>query len=196
MIKLAQYVYTQTDIEVFTLWGLSTENLTNRTQQELDYLFDLYKQITESLYDLFYQQKVNFRVAGDMDWLPQDLVDFLGQKQDEFNYPESKKTFVLAVNYGGQDEILRAMKKLVANGDTISKENLEKYSDFWGLPPVELVIRTKQQLAKRLSGFMLWWIGYAQLYFTDLYCPEFTVDELKKALKRYDQSLETQNFWK
>jgi hypothetical protein len=54
----------------------------------------------------------------------------LGQKQDEFNYPESKKTFVLAVNYGGQDEILRAMKKLVANGDTISKENLEKYSDF------------------------------------------------------------------
>lgn len=67
MIKLAQYVYTQTDIEVFTLWGLSTENLTNRTQKELDYLFDLYKQITESLYDLFYQQKVNFRVAGDMD---------------------------------------------------------------------------------------------------------------------------------
>jgi hypothetical protein len=67
MIKLAQYVYTKTDIEVFTLWGLSTENLTNRTQQELDYLFDLYKQITESLYDLFYQQKVNFRVAGDMD---------------------------------------------------------------------------------------------------------------------------------
>lgn len=130
MIKLAQYVYTQTDIEVFTLWGLSTENLTNRTQEELDYLFDLYKKITESLYDLFYQQKVNFRVAGDMDLLPQDLVDFLEQKQDEFNYPESKKTFVLAVNYGGQDEILRAMKKLVVRGDTISKENLEKYLDF------------------------------------------------------------------
>ena len=196
MIKLAQYVYTQTDIEVFTLWGLSTENLTNRTQQELDYLFDLYKQITESLYDLFYQQKVNFRVAGDMDWLPQDLVDFLEQKQDEFNYPESKKTFVLAVNYGGQDEILRAMKKLVANGDTISKENLEKYLDFWGLPPVELVIRTKQQLAKRLSGFMLWWIGYAQLYFTDLYCPDFTVKELQKALDWYEQSFESQNFGK
>lgn len=41
---------------------------------------------------------------------------------------------------------------------------------------------------------MLWRIAYAQLYFTDLYCPEFTVDEFKKALKRYDQSLETQNF--
>ena len=196
MIKLAQYIYTQTEIEVFTLWGLSTENLTNRTQQELDYLFDLYKQITENLYELFRQEKVNFRVVGDMDWLPQDLVDFLEQKQDEFKYPESKKTFVLAVNYGGQDEILRAMKKLVANGDTISKENLEKYSDFWGLPPVELVIRTKQELAKRLSGFMLWWIGYAQLYFTDLYCPDFTVKELQKALDWYEQSLESQNFGK
>lgn len=52
------------------------------------------------------------------------------EKQREFCYPESKKTFVLAVNYGGQDEILRAMKKLVASGDVISKENLEKYSDF------------------------------------------------------------------
>jgi di-trans,poly-cis-decaprenylcistransferase len=62
------------------------------------------------------------------------------------------------------------------------------------LPTVDLVIRTKQKLAKRLSGFMLWRIAYAQLYFTDLYCPEFTVDELKKALKRYDQSIETQNF--
>ena len=196
MIKLAQYVYTQTDIEVFTLWGLSTENLTNRTAQELDYLFDLYRKITENLYELFRQEKVNFRVVGDLHWLPHDLVDFLEKKQDEFNYPESKKTFVLAVNYGGQDEILRAMKKLVASGDVISKENLEKYLDFWGLPPVELVIRTKQQLAKRLSGFMLWWIGYAQLYFTDLYCPDFTVKELQKALDWYEQSLESQNFGK
>ena len=196
MIKIAQYIYTQTEIEVFTLWGLSTENLTNRSQQELGYLFDLYRQITENLYELFRQKKVNFRVAGDMEGLPHDLVSFLEQKQDEFSYPESKKTFVLAVNYGGQDEILRAMKKLVSSGDTISKENLEKYSDFWGWPPVELVIRTKQELAKRLSGFMLWWIGYAQLYFTDLYCPDFTVKELQKALDWYEQSLESQNFGK
>ena len=130
MIKIAQYIYTQTEIEVFTLWGLSTENLTNRSQQELGYLFDLYRQITENLYELFRQKKVNFRVAGDMEGLPHDLVSFLEQKQDEFSYPESNKTFVLAVNYGGQDEILRAMKKLVASGDVITKEKLEKYLDF------------------------------------------------------------------
>lgn len=58
------------------------------------------------------------------------MADFLIGKQTDFCYPESNKTFVLAVNYGGQDEILRAMKKLVASGDVITKENLEKYSDF------------------------------------------------------------------
>jgi len=62
------------------------------------------------------------------------------------------------------------------------------------LPTVDLVIRTKQKLAKRLSGFMLRRIGYAQLYFTDLYCPEFTVDEFEKAIIRWRDSLESQNF--
>ena len=66
--------------------------------------------------------------------------------------------------------------------------------DFGGLPTVDLVIRTKQKLAKRLSGFMLRWIGYAQLYFTDLYCPQFTVDEFDKAVEWRNSSLESQNF--
>ena len=66
--------------------------------------------------------------------------------------------------------------------------------DFGRLPTVDLVIRTKQKLAKRLSGFMLRWIGYAQLYFTDLYCPQFTVEEFNKAIERRNSSLDSQNF--
>lgn len=196
MIKIAKYVYAQTPIQVFTLWWLSTENLTNRSQGELDYLFDLYKQITEDLYDLFLQYRVNFRVAGDFEALPQDLVDFLKEKMKEFTFPDSEKAFVLAVNYGGQDEILRGIQKLCAQNLEITKQNFEQCLDFAGLPPVELVIRTKQELAKRLSGFMLWRIWYAQLYFTDLYCPDFTVKELEKALDRYDSTIGSQNFWK
>jgi undecaprenyl diphosphate synthase len=100
------------------------------------------------------------------------------------------------VNYWWQDEILRAMKKLADSWDEITKENLEKYMDFGWLPTVDLVIRTKQKLAKRLSGFMLRWIGYAQLYFTDLYCPQFTVEEFNKAIQWRNDTLWTQNFWK
>ena len=163
---------------------------------ELNYLFDLYKRITENLYDMMRKNHVNFRFAGDKSQLPSHLIDFINEKESEFVFPNSPKTFVLAVNYGWQDEILRAMKKLAGSWDEITKENLEKYMDFGWLPTVDLVIRTKQKLAKRLSGFMLRWIGYAQLYFTDLYCPQFTVDEFNKAIQWRNDTLWTQNFWK
>ena len=195
-IEIAEYIFKETPIEVFTLRGLSTENLKNRSNAELSYLFELYKQVTETLYETMKLHQVNFRIAGDKSQLPSELISFLEEKQKKFRFPSSPKTLVLAINYGGQDEIIRAAQKLQKQNQEITKESLESTMDFWGLPTVDLVIRTKQKLAKRLSGFMLWRIAYAQLYFTDLYCPEFTVDELKKALKRYDQSLETQNFWK
>ena len=146
--------------------------------------------------DVFHKNHVNFRIAWDMSELPDNLVNFFIEVMEEFNYPDSKKTFVMAINYWWQDEILRAMKKLSDSWDEISQENLEKYMDFGWLPTVDLIIRTKQKLAKGLSGFMLRWIGYAQLYFTDLYCPEFTVDEFKKAIIRWRDSLWSQNFWK
>lgn len=162
---------------------------------ELAYLFELYKKITEDLYRILREQQVNFRIAGDKKQLPDHLVKFLEEKENEFRFP-TNKTLVLAINYGGQDEIIRAAQKLQTKNIAITKENLEKTMDFANLPTVDLVIRTKQKLAKRLSGFMLWWIAYAQLYFTDLYCPEFTIAEFQKALKRYESTLENQNFGK
>ena len=194
-IDLARYLFEKTPVDVFTLWGLSTENLKKRSESELSYLFTLYENVTEALYDMMRKYQVNFRVAGDLSGLPQNLQDFLLQKQQAFTF-DSPKVFVLAVNYGGQDEILRGVKKLIDRGEEITKENLEKDMDFWNLPVVDLVIRTKQQFTKRLSGFMLWWIWYAQLYFTDLFCPDFTVDELEKALIWWNSTLDTQNFGK
>lgn len=193
--EIASYLFSSTPVEVFTLRGLSTENLKERSEMELAYLFELYKKVTEALYDIMRTHQVNFRVAGDKSQLPSDLVNFLEAKEQEFRFP-TPKTLVLAINYGGQDEILRAVKKLNVNGEEINKETLENAMDFAGLPTVDLVIRTKQKLAKRLSGFMLWWIGYAQLYFTDLYCPDFTVAELEKAIERWRGTLESQNFGK
>jgi len=163
---------------------------------ELNYLFDLYKRITENLYDMMRRNHVNFRFAGDKTQLPSHLINFINEKESEFVFPDSSKTFVLAVNYGWQDEILRAVKKLNDSWDEINKENLEKYMDFGGLPTVDLVIRTKQKLAKRLSGFMLRRIGYAQLYFTDLYCPQFTLQEFNKAIEWWNSTLGSQNFWR
>ena len=195
-IELAIHIFENTTVDVFTLRWLSTENLKNRTKMELNYLFDLYKRITENLYDMMRKNHVNFHVAWDRTQLPRHLIKFLDEKESEFKFPDSSKTFVLAINYGWQDEILRAVKKLNDSWEEINKGNLEKYMDFGWLPTVDLVIRTKQKLAKRLSGFMLRRIGYAQLYFTDLYCPQFTVEEFDKAIEWRNSSLDSQNFGK
>ncbi len=195
VIEITQYIFSKTPIEVFTIWGLSTENLKNRSEKELEYLFELYKKIPQDLFDFLKEKKVNFKVVWNKNRLPNHLINFLNQKEKELTI-NSWKTLVLAINYGWQDEILRWIQKLCDNNEKATKENLEKYMDFGWLPPVELVIRTKQKLAKRLSGFMLWWIGYAQLYFTDLYCPDFTIDEFQKALEWYSSTVKTQNFGK
>lgn len=194
--ELSTYIFENTDVEVFTVWWLSTENLKNRTQDELNYLFGLYKKTSEDMKDVFRKNHVNFRVVWDMDKLPDELVEFFNEKMEEFKYLDSNKTFVMAINYWWQNEILRAIKKLCDSWCEINQENLEKYMDFWWLPTVDLVIRTKQKLAKRLSWFMLWRIWYAQLYFTDVYCPDFTVDEFEKAIARWRDSLGSQNFGK
>ena len=195
MMELAIHIFTKSETKVFTLWWLSTENLKNRSQEELEYLFVLYEEITQQLYDTLHKEQVNFWVAGNIDQLPDHLKNRLLAKQKEYRYP-TDRWFVLAINYWGQDEILRGIKSLISSGESITQDNLEKHMDFGHLPKVDLVIRTKQQYAKRLSGFMLWWIGYAQLYFSDLFCPDFTVEELEKAIAWYNDSTATQNFGK
>ena len=195
IVELGKYIFEQTPIKVYTAWGLSTENLKNRSEQELNYLFELYKKIWNDMFDILKKNKVNFRVAWNINELPQHLQDFLNQKIKELSFDSDKYMF-LALNYGWQDEILRAIKKTEQNNEELSKENIEKNMDFGMVPPVELVIRTKQKLAQRLSWFMLWWIGYAQLYFTEKYFPAFNIDELEKALIWYSSTIKTQNYWK
>lgn len=196
VIQIAEYIFTKTPIQVFTIWWLSTENLKNRSKEELDYLFELYKKIPWNLYNILKENKVNLYLSWNIEQLPDHLVNFLKEKVKQLTFLESKKYLTLAINYGWQDEILRWIKALIETKEEVTKENLEKHLDFWILPNVELVIRTKQQLAQRLSWFMLWWIWYAQLYFTNLYCPDFTIEEFEKALLWFDSTIQTQNYGK
>lgn len=76
----------------------------------------------------FYQ--VNFRIAGDKSQLPSELISFLKEKEQKFRFPSSPKTLVLAINYGGQDEIIRAAQKLQHQNQEITKESLEATMDF------------------------------------------------------------------
>ncbi|USN54509.1 MAG: undecaprenyl diphosphate synthase family protein [Candidatus Peribacteria bacterium] len=109
------------------------------------------------------------------------------------------RTCITAVNYGGRDEIIRGFQSYITQGGVVADltaEQFGQYLDFGDVAPVDLVIRTKGDVARRLSGFMSWWIGYAELYFTAAKFPEFDISELEKALIWYDSICEERNFGK
>lgn len=197
---LARYIFEHTDIDVMTTWGLSTENMAERSPEELSFLFELCQMAVEQMIPLMEEHHISFRRAGSPVGVPEDLRVYLNDVQTKYHY-DTTKTIVLAFNYGGRDEILRAIQKIASQTDihvlqTIDAETLSNAMDLWWLPVVDLVVRTKWSYASRLSWFMLWWVGYAELYFTDRYFPDFDVVALQEALVWYDQRWEARNFGK
>lgn len=157
----------------------------------------MYKIVEEDLDGFMHEHKVNFKVIGDLWGITEDFKNYLTAKQERNTY-DSDRYFIFAINYGGRDEILRGIKKLAkewSNMSELTEEGLSNALDLGNIPPIEFVIRTKWDQAQRTSGFMSWWIGYAELYFTAKKCPEFDVKEYEKALIRFDEMAKLRNYW-
>lgn len=161
----------------------STENW-KRSQEEVAFLFDLLKKYLKE--ELSFCMENNIRVvhSGDIDSLPIDV-----QKEIESICDKTKtnKGLVInmAINYGGQDEIIRAFKRYESQKDKVSLtvENFSSYLDTPFLPPVDLVIRTSGE--QRFSNFLLWQSSYAEFFFTQKNWPEFSGDDLEEAFRAY-----------
>ncbi len=201
--EIVEYVFKKTPIDVITVWGLSTENMKNRNEVEKQFLFRLFWDVGNEQRKLMKAKKINFKRVGSEEWLPKELVKHFKSLEKEFSFEESNKRLVVAINYGWRDEIARGVKRLAKRKeiDKLSSGEIEdlltkKYLDFAHLPQVDLVIRTKGHLARRLSWFMLWWIGYAELYFAPQMMPEFGVKEFKEALSWFEQVVRYRNFGK
>lgn len=197
-VELIIYTFTETDVEVFTLRWLSTENAQKRPKEEFDFLMTMYKIVEEDLDDFMQEHKINFKAIGDLNWVTDDFREYLLAKQERNTY-DSKRHFVFAINYWGRDEIVRGIQKLAKEKKDltqVSEQDITHALDLWNIPPIEFVIRTKGDQAQRTSGFMSRWIGYAELYFTAKKCPEFTIPEYKKAIEWFNQQAGLRNYWK
>ncbi|PIP14829.1 di-trans,poly-cis-decaprenylcistransferase [Candidatus Roizmanbacteria bacterium CG22_combo_CG10-13_8_21_14_all_35_9] len=175
------------NIKYFTFWALSTENLIGRSKEELDYLFDLTRFFLKNKLKEFKEKGIKLKIIGDLTNLPKDLQKEI-LKITADTKENKKMTLVLGLNYGGRDEIIRAIKKIRNSKFEIrnlTKENFGNYLDTTGIPDPDLIIRTGGE--KRLSGFMLWQSEYSELYFSDLYFPDFTAKELEKSINNYLQ---------
>jgi len=165
-------------IPYLTFWVFSTENW-HRGKSWVDKYFKLLRQLFTKNFQKLHQKNVKLNLIGDVTKLPQDIQDLFNEWLNKTKNNQ-KLTLTIAINYGGRDEILRA----------IAKGSFPKHLDTVGLPDPDLLIRTAPN-NHRLSGFMLWQIAYTQLYFTDTLFPDFDGKELDKAIAWWQE--QTQN---
>lgn len=168
-------------IRYLTLYALSTENLKERSQEELAHLFSLFEQLVDYLDD-FIKENAQLRLIGDLAGLPEKTRLALEKTALETKH-NTAMVLTLAVNYGGRDELVRAMRKIAAQNiptENITEETITQNLDTADLPDVDMVIRTAGN--QRLSGYLPWQSIYAELYFTPVKWPAFGKDELQIAL--------------
>lgn len=180
---LIDYAIAQ-GISTLTFWAFSTENW-KREKREVAFLLNLFRENLAKKIDNFHKKNVRLNLIGDLSAFPQDI-----QKRAREWVTKTKNntkiTVNVALNYGGRDEIIRAIKRIQSSEfkiQNLTKENFGQFLDTAGQPDPDLLIRTAGEM--RLSGFMPWQLEYTELYFTLIYWPDFTPQEFEKALIEY-----------
>lgn len=166
-----------------TFYVFSTENW-KRSKQEVSYLMHV---LTSKLYgELSFYQKHGIRilVSGDVQGLPLDVQKVIAStiKATENN---TKVTCILAINYGGQDEIARAVNRYLSKQDTkaLTVEDIRANLDLPQIPPVDMIVRSANE--RRLSNFLLWDSAYAELGFYDKFWPDWKAEDVRAVCKDY-----------
>jgi len=169
-------------VHYLTIWGFSTENW-KREKVEIDAIFSLLMKNIEGFKAEAEKNKIRFRHIGGKDRLPKNLIDALNDiEQATKNYNEFNVQ--LCLDYGGRDEIVRAVNKLLNSGEReVNEEILSKYLDTQDIPDPDFIIRTSGE--QRISGLLPFQSTYAELYFTDVHFPDFDARELRKAIEDY-----------
>ncbi|WP_447931458.1 polyprenyl diphosphate synthase [Sphingopyxis fribergensis] len=167
-------------IEAMTLYAFSSENW-KRPEEEVSDLMGLMKRFILSDLDEFAANDVKLKVIGNWRALAPDVVKLIDNALER-TAGNKRTTLAVALNYGAQDELVRAATAAAAAG-AITAEAIEANLDTADMPPLDLLIRTSGEV--RLSNFLLWQSAYAELYFTDKLWPDFKPADLKAALDHF-----------
>ncbi len=166
-------------VRYMSIWGFSTENW-SRDKEEVKAVFDVILKNVDNFRADAYSNRIRFRHIGRKDRLPKELKEAL-EDLEEKTKTYSEFNVQLFLDYGGRDEVIRAVNKMIKHGikkidEKIFSENL----DTAGIPDPDLIIRTSGE--KRVSGLMPWQSVYAEYYFTSVHFPDFDAKELRKAI--------------
>lgn len=177
-------------IKYLTVYAFSTENW-NRPKSEVDALMKLLRNYMKTCLKTAEKNDMKIRVIGDIKALDEDIKKRIIELE-EASKNNNGLNFTIAINYGSRDEMIRAVKRLAQDCvdgkirvEEISDPVYESYLDTHGIPDPDLLIRTSGE--QRLSNYLLWQMAYTEFYFTDVLWPDFTKEELVKAVEQYNR---------
>ncbi len=170
------------DVETLSIWAFSTENW-DREKREVDELLGVIERGLDSFYLASPRDRYRFRFIGRTDRIPRRMeTKILELEKETRDY--SRMQIVLGIDYGGRDEILRAVNQSIREGKELDEEGLKRYLDTKDIPDPDLIIRTGGE--KRLSGYMPFQSTYAELIFLDVLFPDFGPENLREAIKEFE----------
>ncbi len=172
------------DIKYCSFFAFSTENW-KRSSDEINGIFDLIREYLLKEDNIFLKNQIKVESIGVLDPFPKDLVDaFMDLKERTKNF--NKLTVVFALNYGGRDDIVRAVNKFLnENKKDITEKEFLLALDTKDIPEPDIVLRTSGEM--RISNFMLYQMAYSELFFPKIYWPDFNEKHLYKILKKYQK---------
>lgn len=176
-------------IKYLTIYAFSTENW-SRPKNEVETLMNLLRKYMKDSIERSTKNNMRVRVIGDISKLDEDLQQSI-KKLEEVTKDNTGLNFQVAINYGGRDEIVRAVRAIseeVRDGKLsvgqIDEACINGHLDTNGIPYPDLLIRTSGEV--RISNFLPWQLAYSEFYFTDVLWPDFDRNELKKAIEYYN----------
>ncbi|WP_306479994.1 isoprenyl transferase [Mediterraneibacter sp.] len=176
-------------IKYLTVYAFSTENW-SRPENEVAALMKLLRNYMKTCLKTAAKNDMKIRVIGDIEPLDDDIKSRI-RELEAATINNGGLNFTIALNYGSRDELTRAARKMAKDcaegklkAEEITESVFESYLDTHGIPDPDMMIRTSGE--QRLSNYLLWQLAYSEFYFTDVPWPDFTKEELVKAIEEYN----------
>jgi len=176
-------------IKYLTVYAFSTENW-RRSVEEVTGIMNLLRSYLQDCIERASKNNMRVRVIGDRTALDKDIVEKIEELEEKTSIYDGLN-FTIALNYGGRDEIRRAVKEIASdiktgkiNPEDIDEQLISSKLDTNDIPDPDLMIRTSGEL--RLSNYLVWQLAYTEFYFTDVLWPDFNIEDLKEAIRYFN----------
>ena len=182
--KLLYHIFDKR-VKYLSLYAFSTDNF-KRDQKEVNYLMELFIKYFKKEFKSLNEKNIRVLFSGRREPLPADVLKAMDDMSEETKN-NTEGTLNICINYGGQEEIVDMVKKLIdkkTHSSDITKELISS-NMYQDLPPVDFVIRTSGEM--RISNFLLWQSSYAEYYFPKVYFPDFKEKEFDEAIEEFNK---------